>query len=323
MPQPSQGQISKDILSGIAITLAIFTVSIYMPLLGLFSALVIPLPVLFYRAKLGRKNGGIVPAVAIAAVMVIAGSLSFEAVFFAELIILGFVLAELIEMNMPVETTIGFAAGTILLVGLLALAFYSIASHKGIHQVVSDYVLKNLEFSLAVYERMGMSDENIRMIANSLKDIQYAIVRIIPGLAVASILFVSWMNLLMARVLLLRRNLFFPAYGALNRWRPPEVLVWGVVGSGGLLLTGVKVLKMLGLNGLLILLTIYFFAGIAVVSFFFDKKRFPPMLRFFLYALIALQQLFLLFVIGLGLFDTWLNFRKIETGRSSPENSGN
>ena len=321
MSQPNQGKVSRDILSGIAITISIFAVSIYIPLLGLFCALFLPLPVLFYRSKLGRKNGGIVSAVTITAVAVVTGSLSFETVFFAGLIILGFVLAELIEMNLTVETTIGFAAGSVLLIGMLALLFHSIGSHTGIHKLVSDYVLMNLEFSLAVYERMGMSDENVRLIAGSLKDIQYAIVRIVPGLAVASILFVSWMNLLMARLILIRKSLFFPGYGALNRWRTPEVLVWGVIGSGGLLLTGAKLFKMLGLNGLIILLTIYFFAGIAVVSFFFDKKRFPPMLRFFLYSLIALQQLFLLFVIGLGLFDTWLNFRKIETGRSISEDS--
>ena len=321
MPQPNQGNVLRDILSGIAITISIFAFSIYMPLLGFFCALFLPLPVLFYRSKLGRKNGGFVPAVTIIAVAVVTGSLSFETMFFAGLIILGFVLAELIEMNLTVETTIGFATGSVLLIGMLALFFYSIGAHTGIYRLVSEYVFKNLEFSLAMYERMGISDENIRLIATSLKDIQYAIVRIIPGLAVASILFVSWMNLLMARLILIRKNLFFPAYGALNRWRPPEVLVWGVIGSGGLLLTGVKSFKMLGLNGLIILMTIYFFAGIAVVSFFFKKKRFSPMLKFFLYSLIALQQLFLLFVIGLGLFDTWLNFRKIETGRPLSEDS--
>ncbi|MEW6672527.1 MAG: DUF2232 domain-containing protein [Thermodesulfobacteriota bacterium] len=321
MPQSNQGHISKDILSGIAITLSLLAVSIYMPLAGLFCALFMPLPVLFYRSKLGRKNGGIVAAVAITTVAAVGGSLSFETVFFAELIILGFILAELIEMNLTVETTIGLAAGAVMLIGVLALFFYSIGSHANVHQLVSDYVFKNLEFSLAMYKRMGMSDENVRLVANSLKDIQYAIVGIIPGLAIASTLFVSWMNLLMARLLLVHRSLFFPAYGALNRWRAPEGLVWGVIGSGGLLLTGVTTLKMLGLNGLIILLTVYFFAGIAVVSFFFDKKRVPSMLRFFLYGLIALQQLFLLFVIGLGLFDTWLNFRKIETGRSTLQDS--
>jgi len=321
VPDANQGHTSKDILSGIAITLVIFAISAYIPLVGVFCALFMPLPILYYRCKLGRRIGAVVPAAAIAAVIAVAGSLSFEAFFFAELIILGFVLAEVIEMNLAVEMTVGFAAGVVLLMGMLALLFYSAATQTGIHQVVASYVLKNLKFSLAVYQRMGMSDENVRLIAESLKDIQYAIVRILPGLAAASVLVVAWMNLLMARIVLTRRSLFFPAYGALNRWRPPEVLVWGVIGSGVLLLTGVKSFKMIGLNGLIVLLTVYFFAGIAVVSFFFQKKRFPPVLRVFLYTLIALQQLFLVFVVGMGLFDTWLNFRRIETGRSSPKDS--
>jgi uncharacterized protein YybS (DUF2232 family) len=163
---------------------------------------------------------------------------------------------------------------------------------------------------------MDMPQEKIDLILNSLQDIQYAIVRIVPGLSIAATLFVSWTNLLMARPILIRKNLFVPEFGVLNRWRPPEVLVWGIIGSGVFLLTGVKSLKMLGINGLIILLTVYFFAGIAVVTFFFEKKQFPPLLRYFLYSLIAVQQLILLFVIGLGLFDTWLNFRKIGTSQS-------
>ena len=71
-------------------------------------------------------------------------------------------------------------------------------------------------------------------------------------------------------------------------------------------------LKLVGLNGLITLLTVYFFAGIAIVSYFFEKKRFPRILRFFLYSMIGLQQFILLMVIGLGFFDVWLNFRKLE-----------
>lgn len=76
-------------------------------------------------------------------------------------------------------------------------------------------------------------------------------------------------------------------------------------------------LKMLGLNGLLILLVVYFLQGIAVVSYYFEKKRFPRALRLFLYTLIAVQQFVLLLVIGLGIFDMWLNFRKIKTDNNS------
>ena len=73
-----------------------------------------------------------------------------------------------------------------------------------------------------------------------------------------------------------------------------------------------KPLKIIGLNILLVLMTIYFFQGIAIVSFYFEKKQFSRMLRFVLYSLIALQQIVLLVVIGLGIFDMWLNFRKLE-----------
>lgn len=316
MPDSIQGDISKDILSGIVITILIFVVSIYLPIIGFFCALLIPLPVLFYRSKLGRKNGGFIPAVTITAVIIIAGNVSFEALFYIALILLGFILGELIEKDLSIERTILYASGGVLVIGLAGLFFYSIVSQTGISTLLSDYVRKNLEFSLAIYERMDMPQEKIDLILNSLQDIQYAIVRIIPGLAVATTLFVSWTNLLMARPVLTRKDLFFPDFGVLNRWRPPEMLVWGIVGSGVFLLTGVRPLKMIGLNGLIILSTIYFFAGIAIVTFFFEKKQFPPLLRYFLYCLIALQQLVLLLVIGLGLFDTWLNFRKIGTSPS-------
>jgi uncharacterized protein YybS (DUF2232 family) len=58
-------------------------------------------------------------------------------------------------------------------------------------------------------------------------------------------------------------------------------------------------------------MTVYFFQGIAIVSFYFEKKHFPRTIRFLLYALIALQQLILLVVIGLGFFDLWVNFRRL------------
>ena len=72
-------------------------------------------------------------------------------------------------------------------------------------------------------------------------------------------------------------------------------------------------MKMIALNGLLVLMTVYFFQGIAVVSFFFEKKGFPKLLRFFLYSFIALQHIVLLVVIGVGFFDMWLNFRKLNS----------
>ena len=59
-----------------------------------------------------------------------------------------------------------------------------------------------------------------------------------------------------------------------------------------------------------------FFQGIAIVSFFFEKKQFPRPMRIILYVMIAAQQILLLVVIGVGFFDMWINFRKLEKQKS-------
>ena len=224
---------------------------------------------------------------------VILGGVSIDILFFFELLLLGFILSELFELDLPVEKTILYASSSVVLTGIVCLLFYSQASNTGIIALVSEYVAKNLELTLALYENMGVSAENIQMISASLENIQYVLVRIIPAIVVASTFFVSWSCLLIAKPILKSRELFYPAFGSLN-------------------LLPYKSLKIIGLNMLLVLMTIYFFQGIAIVSFYFEKKQFSRMLRFLLYSLIALQQIVLLVVVGLGIFDMWLNFRKLE-----------
>ena len=137
--------------------------------------------------------------------------------------------------------------------------------------------------------------------------------RLIPGLFVVGQLLVCWTSLLLSRPLLISRRLYYPAFGALNTWRTPEVMVWWAIGSGVLLLLPSAGIKLIGANGLMIALTLYFFQGIGIVAFFFEKKQLPKGMRFFLYGLIALQQILLLIVIGLGFFDIWINFRKLDS----------
>ncbi len=309
--------ISKDIISGIAITSFIFVISVYIPIIGFFCALFIPLPTLFYRSKLGRTTGAVIPVIATIMMAVILGGISFDILFFFELLLLGFVLSELLELDLSIEKTMVYASGSVIITGIICLLFYSNIANKEIYTLVAEYVSKNLALTLSLYENMGMKQESIQMISDSLENIKYVLIRIIPALVVASTFFVSWTNLLLAKPIFKNRGLFYPDFGSLKLWKAPDFLVWGIIGCGLLLLFPNKTFKILGLNGLLILITVYFFQGIAIVSFYFEKKRLPRLLRFFLYSLIALQQIVLLVVIGLGFFDMWLNFRKLEPNKNN------
>ena len=301
---------AKDIVNGVLITSLIFFISVFIPIIGFFGALIIPLPILYYRLKLGRTNGALVPLISGAILCIVIGGMSADVLFFAELLLIGFILGELINLNYSVEKTILYTTGAVLFSGLTGLVIYSILSGEGLYAIASEYVSKNLELVMVLYQSMGMSQENIHLIDRFLAEIQPLIVQIIPAMVTASTLFVAWTNILIAKPVLKRRSLSYPDFGPLNMWKAPEYLVWGVIGCGLALFLPSTTINTIGQNGLLILMTVYFFQGIAIVSFYFEKKRLPRFIRFFLYTLIAVQHLILLAVIGLGFFDMWVNFRR-------------
>jgi len=301
---------AKDIVNGVLIISLIFFVSVFIPIIGLLGALFIPLPILYYRLKLGRRNGALVPVISGSILYFVIGGVSADILFFIELLLVGFMLGELIELNYSIDKIILYATGAVLFTGFLGLVGYSLLSGEGIYAIVSDYVTNNLELTMVLYQNMGMSEENIHLIDRFLAELQPFIVQILPAMVTASTLFVAWTNILIARPVLKRRLLVYPDFGPLKMWKAPEYLVWGVIGCGLALFLPGSVINTVGQNGLLILMTVYFFQGIAIVSFYFDKKRLPRFIRFFLYTLIAVQHLILLAVIGLGFFDMWVNFRR-------------
>jgi uncharacterized protein YybS (DUF2232 family) len=94
-------------------------------------------------------------------------------------------------------------------------------------------------------------------------------------------------------------------------WACPDRLVWGLIAAGFLLLTRVPPLVTISLNLLIILLTIYFLQGVAIISFWFKKKNLPMGLRVLGYIMIGLVQFLPFVVAAVGLFDIWGDFRKM------------
>ena len=312
MPQAIGRHVVKDIINGAAITSLIFAISVFLPIIGFFSAMLIPLPVLFYRAKLGRFPGSTVPLLTAVIILAILGGIAIDSLFFIGLMFTGLMLGELVELNLSIEKTIGYTCAAVITTGFTVLFLYSMARDMPLIEMVSVYVLKNLEITLTLYKQMGIPTETIHQVENSLERIQYALVRIVPSLVLVSTLFVSWTSLLFARPIFRSFALPYPDFGRLTTWSTPEKLVWGVIGCGMFLMFPVTGIKLIGLNGMVIFMMIYFLHGIAIVAYFVDKKKFPRIMRTLIYSLIAIQQVFALLVVGLGFFDLWVNFRKLE-----------
>ena len=284
--------IQKDIIAGVVITSLIFASALYLPVIGFISVLFLPLPLCYYRYKLGRTSGEIILATSFTVMTILAGAFSFDLVIFAELLILGFTLGEMMNLELSIEKTVLYPCVTVIGSALAGILLYSMFSHSNISSEVNAYIKQNLELTIDMYRQMGVPNETVRAFSDSLEHIQYMLVRMIPGITIMSVLFVTWFNLLMAKSLAKMKGFKYPDFGDLTLWKSPEYLVWASIAGCIILLIPGTSFKMFGLNVGIILILIYFFHGISIVSFYFEKKKFPRFLRWILYGLIGIQQLF-------------------------------
>jgi uncharacterized protein YybS (DUF2232 family) len=118
------------------------------------------------------------------------------------------------------------------------------------------------------------------------------------------------LNMIAVRGLLRRAGSPLADFGDLTLWKAPEKLVWVLIAGGGMLLATETSLTIVGMNLLILCSLLYLFQGMAIVVFFFRRKGIPPFFRWLIYGLILIQQYMLVFIIALGLFDLWVDFRK-------------
>ena len=94
-------------------------------------------------------------------------------------------------------------------------------------------------------------------------------------------------------------------------WICPENLVWGFIVSSAGLFLGQGMVADAGLNLFVIMLVIYFAQGMSIVTHFLKARKVPVFLWIALFILIFAQPLFIGLVAGIGVFDIWVDFRKI------------
>jgi uncharacterized protein YybS (DUF2232 family) len=303
----------KDILTGTLLCMVIIAIMYSIPLIGVFAWMFLPLPVLFYRLKTGRNSGGIIMAASLAVLIVFTSNFAFNTLYFGSLLMTGFFLGEFIEKHLSIEKIILYTCFAIIGTCVAVVIIYSITSSQGIENMVSNYVARYQALSTQLFSDSAKLYPEMEIDIEVLKQAGSLFMLIFPGIFINSYLAMVWLNILLIKKLLKQKGISVKSIENLNQWKAPDFLVFGVIILSVLIFLPMTVLKVISVNCLIILMFVYFFQGIAVVSFFFNKKSAPFALRFFFYILIAIQPFFMFLVIGFGLFDTWINFRKLDT----------
>jgi uncharacterized protein YybS (DUF2232 family) len=209
----------------------------------------------------------------------------------------------------PVEKTVGLSS--LLVIGVAAfLVLIAYIQTKGqmVHLIEQDIRSAITQVMKQFSSGTPAKNEELK---KSLLEMVPQVVHLLPGMFVSCTLLISWLNLLICRrycgtsapELCGERNLCL--------WKSPEHLVWAAIASGFLLLLPWSGLDLVGSNLIRVIGTVYFFQGIAIVAFYFQRSKMPLLLKALMYGLLFLTAGTRIGVAALGLFDVWFDFRKL------------
>ncbi len=208
---------------------------------------------------------------------------------------------------------------------LCAIALYFVLG--GMHlsltpwQFAEKHISEAVDMNIKLYSKLPLSPEEIKAVSDSKPQVIELFTRIFPSLCVTAVLLTTWLNILIGSQLLQRSGIVLPGLSGLAEWKTPNIMVWIFLAGGGLIFVPQTQISSFGINVFLISSFVYLLQGLAIVSFFFQRKNISMFFRWFFYFLIAIQQILMIAIIAVGFFDLWIDFRKYFRNDQTTESS--
>ncbi len=304
--------LDNGMLRGWAVLTLTFLFAALASFIGPFVLVLAPLPVLYYTTLLKRLEGfSVVAASFVTAYGVL--SLLRQHINLPMLFMVAFtglLLTEILKRNLSFEKTILAAALVLFLCALAFILYSSYRADIAPWRLIENYAAIVVRENLELYKKLNIPKEQIQIITEKTPQITRFFVGIFPAMGISGSVLTVWANLLAGRMLFRIKGLPFHDFGNLTTWKAPEKLVWVLIAAGGMLFVPFEGIIIVGMNLLILTCMIYMFQGLSITAFFFQKKQVSRIFRLIFYSLIIIQQYMLVFVIALGLFDLWIDFRK-------------
>jgi len=312
----SRLDIAKNLSLSVVLTLLFFLAGVRIPLLGIVFLPLALHPPLALGLQSGPRMGMAVLLLAAAVLYFIGGIdlvLSYS-------VLIAIMVPLLLSFGRAVAVELRVAAGAVGGVAVSsALLWASFGSLSGLTQAAREVLQQNLAASLAVYSKIGFSERDLEQLGEHIPAIVKLVLGILPALAFTGFATVVLFNLALLAHRFPGQRPRLLSKGDLREWKTAEPAVWLFIASGFLyLMISSEAVKTLALNFFLVSLTLYFFQGLAIVSYYFHHKKVPFFLRGLGYALLVLEQISMLAVAGLGLFDLWMDFRGLNKKDLTP-----
>ena len=295
-----------------AITVLITIVGEY---LGI-PALIVPVPLILLVYRQGFQMG-ILTAVAAALISSLVAGHVFSGL---SILIWGFVG---VAVGMALREKFSFSK--LMVVGVLSnlvvmalnVLLYSLIFGENLFNEMLGFMIESMERAMSISEGLGVAGDAMAKYERMLDAIPFIFKYGLPSLLVIYALVMSYINLLVTRLILKRMGDEVPWISPFVHWR---ISSWYVIPLlAGMYLTALAQmtdltpwLKYLGLNMFIVFFYLYLVIGLAVVWHYFKRKNVAKFLRgLFLFLLFSIEPLVLV-VAFLGVSDGLFDYRKLK-----------
>jgi len=280
-----------------------------------------PAPLLGYAVGFPHALRRISVAVALAAALVAAGAgMAAAATYVASFGLAAGAMCYMLERHQPFEVIVLSAAMVVILAGTVAaLAFAGspVALAHAVHnQLVAD-LMRGEGLSKMLGVDAAIAPDTQGFIVDTVMRLTPALVGVASALMVLLNLAVFW------RFGGKQQRVGYTLFGDLARWSAPEWLIWPLLVSGFGWFIPLAPLATIALDCFLCIVAVYFCQGLAIMAFYFKQLGMPPVARGLIYFVTLVQPVLTALVGAAGVFDLWVDFRRLKPPSAAARNLGN
>ncbi len=304
----------------VAATLVALLAAMFYPPLGVLVGVLIPVPLIFIYVQLGRRPGVILLALVFGVMFTLMGPKQ-AVLFFTEYAVLAGVMAETIRFRLPFDKCILFSTLFSATLSIILLFFIFTDRESTLTEFFQQQIDGHFKQSMEALKGMGDKPEDLKAMQEFADRTSGVLAQSYPSFIIIGTFITAVINYYAARFLWGRiygSGLFHPA--RFSEWAVPDQTVWVFIGSGALCFLADGTLGVAGINLFLLVLVVYFFQGLAILIYFLESRNVPVFFWILIFFVIVFQPLLIGGAVGLGVFDTWMDIRKVRISQEqSPE----
>ena len=310
---------SQNLLLPVVLIFALLFALVVIPPLGALVGILSPFPLVFIFLQRGKQVALVLMALIFGVLWFLVGQ-NQALLFMAEYAVMAFVLGEMIRARFPGDWCIG--ASSLISGGVSILLLVALLGDQD--ATVKEFFENQIRAHFAQsFETFGSVGEN----KAEVEEIKAFFEKMVGGFASSypAFVFIGSLISAMANYGLLRLvwgRIYGPGLFSertFAQWICPENLVWLFIAACLALFLGQGLIEDVGLNLFIVMMVIYFAQGMSIAIHFLKTRKVPIFLWLIFFILIFTQPILIGLIAGIGVFDIWVDFRKIRKSLPSEE----